>query len=73
MRKPTTKPTDVTKQTPRDEPEVVPLTPLVRRLLELRAQEIAEGSVLLDWEGVWREVAERRGGVHRGNSDTDVR
>ena len=71
MSKMSTKRTAVTKQTHCDAPELVAHTPLVRRLLELRAEEIAEGAVLLDWEGVWREVAACRGGVHRADSDAD--
>ena len=40
-----------------------PRTALGRRLLELRAKIIAAGIPLLDWDGVEREVQERRGGL----------
>ena len=38
-----------------------PRTALGRRLLELRAKIVAAGTPLLDWDGVEREVRERRG------------
>jgi hypothetical protein len=38
-----------------------PRTALGRRLLELRARIVATGMPLLDWDGVEREVRERRG------------
>jgi len=41
----------------------VPRTPLGRKLVELRRAYVEEGGELLDWEGIEREVAERRGGV----------
>lgn len=41
------------------------LSPLGRRLLELRAQAIAEGEPLLtSWEELDAEIAERRGGIY---------
>jgi hypothetical protein len=44
------------------ESEYRPRTQLGRRLWELRQQILAEGNVeLLDWDGVARELAERRG------------
>lgn len=45
------------------EPEFQPKTPLGRRLWELRQQIVASGELLLDWEDLEREIAERRGGV----------
>lgn len=46
------------------------LSPLGRRLLELRAQAIAEGEPLLtSWEELDAEIAERRGGIY---PDTDA-
>lgn len=45
------------------EEEFQPRTPLGRRLWELRKQIVASGEPLLDWDGIEREVAERRGGV----------
>jgi len=41
----------------------VPRTPLGKKLVELRRAYLEEGGELLDWEGIRREVAERRGGV----------
>ncbi len=41
----------------------VPRTPLGKKLVELRRAHIEAGGELLDWEGIQREVAERRGGV----------
>jgi hypothetical protein len=44
------------------EMEYHPRTPLGKRLWELRQQILADDKVpLLDWEGVERELAERRG------------
>ena len=44
------------------ESEYRPRTPLGKRLWELRQQLLAESNVeLLDWDGVARELAERRG------------
>ncbi len=40
----------------------VPRTPLGRKLVELRRAHIESGGELLDWQGIEREVAERRGG-----------
>jgi hypothetical protein len=42
-----------------------PRTPLGRLLLELRAKAIAAGEPLLDWDGIEREVRERRGEAYR--------
>lgn len=42
-----------------------PKTEFGRRLLEIRKQIVASGEPLLDWEGIQREVAERRGGVQQ--------
>lgn len=38
-----------------------PRTPLGRRLLAIRKRIVASGASLLDWDGVDREVAQRRG------------
>lgn len=38
-----------------------PKTELAKRLWEIRQQIVASGTPLLDWDGVAREVAERRG------------
>ena len=38
-------------------------TPLGRGLWELRLEGLAAGEELLDWAGLEREVAERRGGT----------
>ncbi len=38
-----------------------PRTPLGKKLIALRRAYIEEGGELLDWEGIQREVAERRG------------
>jgi predicted DNA-binding antitoxin AbrB/MazE fold protein len=37
-------------------------TPLGRRLRELRAQIVASGAPLLDWDEISEEVTSRRGG-----------
>jgi hypothetical protein len=34
-----------------------------RELFSLREQAVAEGMLLLDWEGIANELRERRGGV----------
>ena len=44
-------------------PKLVPKTDFARDLLALRAKIVASGDPPLDWEGVQREVAERRGGL----------
>lgn len=43
--------------------EGAPRTPLGEKLLEIRRRIVASGQPLLDWDGVEREVAERRGGA----------
>ena len=40
----------------------VPQTPLGKRLWQIRQRIVDSGEPLLDWEGIEREVAERRGG-----------
>lgn len=45
-----------------DTPEYVPRTPLGQRLWQIRQEVLQSGESLLDWDGVEREVAERRGG-----------
>ena len=44
------------------EMEYAPQTPLGKRLWEIRQRIVDFGEPLLDWEGIEREVAERRGG-----------
>lgn len=44
------------------EGEPVPQTPLGERLWQIRQRIVDSGEPLLDWEGIEREVAERRGG-----------
>lgn len=44
------------------ETEYVPQTPLGQRLWQIRQRIVESGELLLDWEGIEREVAERRGG-----------
>ncbi len=39
------------------------ISPLGRRLREIRARIVASGVPLLNWEELEREIAERRGGV----------
>ena len=38
-----------------------PQTALGKRLVEIRAKIIASGEPLLDWDGVEKEIADRRG------------
>jgi len=45
------------------EAEHVPQTPLGRRLWQIRQRIVESGGPLLDWDGIEREVAERRGGA----------
>ena len=53
------------KGVPRDPlANYVPRTELGRELMAIRNRIVASGQPLLDWEGVRREVAERRGGVY---------
>jgi hypothetical protein len=40
----------------------IPETPLGQRLWQIRQRIVESGEPLLDWEGIEREVAERRGG-----------
>jgi len=49
--------------TPLSKPVTVfrPTTALARRLWEIRQQILASGAPLLDWDGVERTLAERRG------------
>lgn len=49
--------------TPLSEPVMTfrPKTALARRLWEIRQQIVASGAPLLDWDGVERTLAERRG------------
>jgi hypothetical protein len=48
---------------------VEPRTQLGRRLAALRAEIIASGAPLLDGGELEKEIAERRGGYHRGGRD----
>lgn len=49
---------------PDDELDDVPRTELGRELLEIRRRIVASGQLLLDWDDLEREVAERRGGLY---------
>jgi hypothetical protein len=42
--------------------EFHPRSPLGRELWEIRQRVVESGEPLLDWEGLERELAERRGG-----------
>ena len=44
------------------ETDYVPQTPLGQRLWQIRQRIVRSGEPLLDWDGIEREVAERRGG-----------
>lgn len=44
------------------EREYVPQSPLGQRLWQIRQRIVESGEPLLDWDGIEREVAERRGG-----------
>jgi hypothetical protein len=44
-----------------------PKTLLGQRLKEIRAEIVASGELLLDWEGIEHEKAERRGGYQGDN------
>lgn len=57
---------------PQDTVTFKPKTPLGKRLWELRAKIIASGEPLLDWEGVAREVAERRGTEYGEDGETNL-
>jgi hypothetical protein len=46
---------------PDREEEFQPRTPLGRELWEIRQRVLESGEPLLDWEGLEREIAERRG------------
>jgi hypothetical protein len=45
------------------EPEFEPKTELERLLWEARREFLLSGDPMLDWDGLEREIAERRGGV----------
>lgn len=55
---------DVPESQDNQEMEYVPQTPLGKRLWEIRQRIVDSGEPLLDWEGIEREVAERRGGTN---------
>lgn len=42
--------------------EFIPVTDLGKRLMKIRKKYIAEGGKLFDWDGIEREVRDRRGG-----------
>lgn len=47
---------------PKQESSYQPKTELGKKLWQIRNKAIAEGKIkLLDWEGIEREIAERRG------------
>jgi hypothetical protein len=54
--------------TPKKQPSILqeeefhPRSPLGQKLWEIRRRVIESGEPLLDWEGLERELAERRGG-----------
>lgn len=50
------------------EPPFPLVTPLAKKLWELRQKIIASGVPLLDWNDIEREVQERRGGVREEES-----
>ena len=45
------------------EPEFEPKTDFERLLWEARSEFLLSGDPMLDWDGLEREIAERRGGV----------
>lgn len=47
---------------PEERGEVAPRTALGRDLLAIRERIVASGQPLLDWDGIEREVTDRRGG-----------
>ena len=55
--------TTTSDETPADEADFEPRTELGQVLRECRREIIAAGEPLLDWKGIEREVAERRGGA----------
>ncbi len=43
------------------QPDFVPRTELGRRLLRIRQRIVASGQPLLDWDGIEKELRDRRG------------
>jgi hypothetical protein len=70
--------TEITRtpdQTPTNglpEPPFPLVTPLAKKLWELRQKIIASGVPLLDWDDIEREVQDRRGGVDETARDSSV-
>lgn len=66
-----TETTRTTDQTPTNgllEPPFPLVTPLAKKLWELRQKLIASGAPLLDWDDIEREVRDRRGGISEEES-----
>jgi hypothetical protein len=56
----------ITPQAPTNglpEPPFPLVTPLAKKLWEIRQRIVASGVPLLDWDDIEREVRQRRGGV----------
>ena len=47
------------------------MSQLGKRLSRTRARVVASGEPLLDWEGIEREVSERRGGLVTEDNQSD--
>jgi hypothetical protein len=65
------KATQATEESPTHElpePPFPLVTPLAKKLWELRQKIIVSGVPLLDWDDIAREVQERRGGVREEES-----
>lgn len=59
---------EATDQTPTNglpEPPFPLVTPLAKKLWEIRQRAVANSVPLLDWDDIAQEVRERRGGVMR--------
>lgn len=52
---------------PREQDQLEARTNLGRDLLKIRERIVASGQPLLDWAGIEREVADRRGGDGSGS------
>jgi hypothetical protein len=64
----TTKAPDETPTNGLPEPPFPLVTPLAKKLWELRQKIVESGAPLLDWDDIEREVQERRGGVREEKS-----
>ena len=64
----TTKAPDETPTNGLPEPPFPLVTPLSKKLWELRQKIVESGAPLLDWDDIEREVQERRGGVREEKS-----